>query len=148
MSSARCGCRRRTLTSTTQALNLGTLRTNGVDLQSSYTLNAGEHRLGFNLVGTYLASTATLRCRAARRMTAWAFTATPAVFRRRSGVIRFRTNWRTPWHGLDIAATWRYFGDAKTERLSANPQLAGAVNANGIARMVFRPTATWTSRRA
>ena len=38
----------------------------------------------------------------------------------------FRTNWRTPWNGLDVAATWRYFGDAKTERLSANDQLSGA----------------------
>ncbi len=45
----------------------------------------------------------------------------------------FRTNWRTPWQGLDIAATWRYYGDAQSERLSTNPQLSGAVNANGIA---------------
>ena len=36
------------------SLNLGTLQTKGIDLQASYTLNLGEHRLGFNLVGTLL----------------------------------------------------------------------------------------------
>jgi outer membrane receptor protein involved in Fe transport len=70
------------------SLNLGTLRTNGIDLQSSYTLNAGEHRFGFNLVGTYRRNTATPRCLASRRTTAWATTVALAVFRRRAGVIR------------------------------------------------------------
>jgi iron complex outermembrane receptor protein len=47
-----------------------------------------------------------------------------------------RANWRTPWNGLDVAATWRYYGESRTERLSQNDQLAGAVNANGIANSV------------
>jgi iron complex outermembrane receptor protein len=47
-----------------------------------------------------------------------------------------RTNWRTPWNGLDIAATWRYYGESKTERLSGNDQLSGAVNVNGISNSV------------
>jgi outer membrane receptor protein involved in Fe transport len=48
----------------------------------------------------------------------------------------FRANWRTPWNGLDVAATWRHFGKAKTERLSTNDQLAGTTNANGIGQLV------------
>jgi outer membrane receptor protein involved in Fe transport len=35
-----------------------------------------------------------------------------------------------------VAATWRYFGDAKTERLSGNDQLAGTVNANGLGQKI------------
>ena len=118
------------------SLNLGTLRTTGVDLQASYTLNLGEHRLGFNLVGTHLMeySNAPLpgfpsyECKGFYGGTC----GIPAPEWRHS----FRTNWRTPWNGLDVAATWRYYGDAKSERLSSNPQLSGPVNVNGIANGV------------
>ena len=115
-----------------QAFNLGTLRTNGVDLQTSYTLNAGEHRFGFNLVGTYLMEYSNAPLPNAPSYDCVGFygntCGVPAPKWRHS----FRTNWRTPWAGLDIAATWRYYGDVETERLSTNPQLAGATNANGV----------------
>jgi outer membrane receptor protein involved in Fe transport len=118
------------------SLNLGTLRTNGVDLQSSYTLNAGEHRFGFNLVGTYLMeySNAPLPGFPSYDCTGFygGTCGVPAPKWRHS----FRTNWRTPWAGLDIAATWRYYGEADSERMSNNPQLSGQVNANGIANGV------------
>jgi len=118
------------------ALNLGTLRTTGIDLQTSYTLNVGEHRFGFNLVGTMLDeySNAPLPGFPSYDCTGFygGTCGVPAPKWRHT----FRTNWRTPWQGLDIAATWRYFGDAKSERLSSNPQLSGAVNANGIATEV------------
>jgi len=118
------------------SLNLGTLQTKGFDLQTSYTLNLGEHRLGFNLVGTLLdeLSNAPLPgfpsydCVGLYGNTC----GVPAPEWRHS----LRTNWRTPWSGLDVAATWRYFGDAKTERLSDNDQLSGPVNANGISNDV------------
>jgi len=121
---------------TDTALNLGTLQTKGIDLQSSYTLNLGEHRLGFNLVGTLLntLSNAPLPgfpsydCTGLYGNTC----GVPSPKWRHS----FRTNWRTPWNGLDIAATWRYYGTAKSERLSSNGQLAGPVNANGISNDV------------
>jgi iron complex outermembrane receptor protein len=121
---------------TDTSLNLGVLQTKGIDLQSSYTLNLGEHRLGFNLVGTLLdtLSNAPLPgfpsydCVGLYGNTC----GVPAPKWRHS----FRTNWRTPWNGLDLAATWRYFGDAKTERLSDNDQLSGPVNVNGIANDV------------
>ena len=118
------------------SLNLGKLRSTGVDLQTSYTLNAGEHRFGFNLVGTYLSEYSTGPLPGFPVYDCVGFyggtCGGPAPEWRHT----FRTNWRTPWKGLDIAATWRYFGDAKTERLSSDPQLSGPVNANGIATEV------------
>jgi len=118
------------------SLNLGGLRTSGTDFQASYTLNLGENRIGFNLVGTLLNELATqplpdgpsYDCRGFYGITC----GVPAPRWRHS----FRTNWRTPWAGLDIAATWRFYGDASSERLSGNPQLNRPVNANGISNDV------------
>ena len=114
------------------SLNLGTLKTTGVDLQASYTLNFGEHRIGFNLVGTKLFELSNAPLPGADSYDCTGFYGNscgiPAPKWRHS----FRTNWRTPWNGLDVAATWRHYGESKTERLSGNPQLSAAVNANGI----------------
>ena len=116
--------------------NLGNLQTSGVDLQASYTLNLGEHRLGFNLVGTKLIELNNAPLQNFPSYDCAGFyggtCGVPAPEWRHS----LRTNWRTPWKGLDVAATWRYYGDAKSERLSPNDQLSGPVNANGIANSV------------
>jgi len=121
---------------TDTSLNLGTLQTKGIDLQGSYTLNLGEHRLGFNLVGTLLDTLSNAPLPGGDSYDCVGFygntCGVPAPEWRHS----LRTNWRTPWNGLDVAATWRYFGAVKTERLSDNPQLNGAVNVNGIGREI------------
>jgi outer membrane receptor protein involved in Fe transport len=121
---------------TDTSLNLGTLQTSGVDLQASYTLNLGEHRLGFNLVGTYLNELSNAPLPGGDSYDCTGFyggtCGVPSPKWRHS----FRTNWRTPWAGLDIAATWRYYGDVKSERLSGNDQLSGPVNANGISNSI------------
>jgi outer membrane receptor protein involved in Fe transport len=121
---------------TDTSLNLGTLRSTGIDLQASYTANFGEHRLGFNLVGTKLMefSNAPLPGFPSYDCTGFygGTCGVPAPAWRHS----FRTNWRTPWNGLDVAATWRFYGKAKSERLSGNDQLSGNVNANGISNSV------------
>jgi iron complex outermembrane recepter protein len=47
---------------------------------------------------------------------------------------RFVTTWQTPWSGLDVSLTWRYYSAVQLESLSGNPNLtAGAGNtiANG-----------------
>jgi outer membrane receptor protein involved in Fe transport len=99
-------------------------------------LNLGEHRLGFNLVGTKLFELATAPVAGFGTYDCTGFygntCGNPSPAWRHS----FRANWRTPWNGLDVAATWRYFGDAKTERLSGNDQLAGTVNANGLGQKI------------
>jgi outer membrane receptor protein involved in Fe transport len=118
------------------SLNLGTLRTRGVDLQTSYTFNIAEHRLGLNLVGTKLLEYSNAPLPGFPSYDCAGFyggtCGIPAPEWRHS----LRANWRTPWNGLDVAATWRYFGKARTERLSTNEQLSGPVNANGIANGV------------
>jgi iron complex outermembrane receptor protein len=121
---------------TDTSLNLGTLQTKGIDLQASYTLNFGEHRLGFNLVGTLLDTLSNAPLPGFPSYDCKGFyggiCTVPAPEWRHS----LRTNWRTPWNGLDVAATWRYYGEAKSERLSPNDQLAGPVNANGLSNSV------------
>ncbi len=114
------------------SLNLGTLQTTGVDLQASYTLNFGEHRLGFNLVGTRLFELATAPLPGGDSYDCTGFYGNTCTVPSPKWRHSFRANWRTPWNGLDVAATWRHFGDSKTERLSGNPQLSGPVNSNGI----------------
>jgi outer membrane receptor protein involved in Fe transport len=116
--------------------NIGQLATSGVDLQTSYTLNLGEHRIGFNLVGTWLnelSSSPVTGFPSYDCVGYYGGTCTvPSPEWRHS----LRTNWRTPWAGLDIAATWRYFGEAKTERRNPSDQLSGPFNENGIATEV------------
>jgi len=116
--------------------NIGELKTSGVDLQASYTLNLGEHRLGFNLIGTWLNELSSAPITGFPSYDCVGYyggTCTvPAPEWRHS----LRTNWRTPWMGLDVAATWRYYGDAKTERLNPSEQLSGPFNENGIANGV------------
>lgn len=114
------------------ALNLGTLKTTGVDLQASYTLNLGEHRLGFNLVGTKLFELSNAPLPGFPSYDCTGFYGNTCGVPSPSWRHSLRTNWRTPWNGLDVAATWRFYGKSKTERLSANDQLSGPVNANGI----------------
>jgi outer membrane receptor protein involved in Fe transport len=38
-----------------------------------------------------------------------------------------RTSWQTPWRGLDVALTWRYFDPVEAEGTNPSPQLAGEV---------------------
>ena len=106
------------------SLNLGTLRTNGIDLQTSYTINVGEHRFGLNLVGTFLTEYSNAPLPGSRHTTAWASTVDTCGVPAPEWRHTFRTNWRTPWAGLDLAAAWRYYGEANSERLSTNPQLS------------------------
>ena len=118
---------------TDTSLNLGTLQTKGFDLQASYSMSFGEHRLGFNMVGTLLDTLSNAPLPGGDSYDCVGYyggtCGVPASKWRHS----FRTNWRTPWNGLDVAATWRHYGKAQTERLSSNPQLSGNVNNNGLA---------------
>jgi outer membrane receptor protein involved in Fe transport len=118
------------------AQNVGQLKTTGVDLQASYTLNFGEHRLGFNLVGTKLFELSTVLVNGLPSFDCTGFYGNTCGVPSPSWRHSLRTNWRTPWNGLDVAATWRFYGKSKSERLSGNDQLSGAVNANGIANGV------------
>jgi outer membrane receptor protein involved in Fe transport len=111
------------------SLNLGALTTSGIDVQANYSVDIGEHRLSFNLIGTMLEdlSTAPLPdndfydCKGFYGGTC----GTPAPDWRHS----LRADWRTPWAGLDLSLTWRYFGSSDLETTSGDSQLAGPVQA-------------------
>jgi iron complex outermembrane recepter protein len=47
---------------------------------------------------------------------------------------RFTATWQTPWQAAEVTLDWRYYGGAKLESLSSNPNLAAAAGdtiANG-----------------
>jgi hypothetical protein len=109
--------------------NLGTLRTKGVDIQATYGLTLGDHKLGFNLVGTYL-----------DELTQSLLPGLPAfdckgLYGNQCGVPSpewrhsLRATWTTPWRGLDLGLTWRYLGSVDSERTSSDPQLTGLFGA-------------------
>jgi iron complex outermembrane receptor protein len=112
-----------------KARNLGGLKTTGIDVQANYTVDIGEHRLGFSLVGTILDELATAPlpdndfydCQGLYGGTCGG----PAPEWRHS----FRADWRTPWAGLDLSTTWRYIGETDLEKTSTDDQLAGTVPA-------------------
>jgi iron complex outermembrane recepter protein len=121
--------------------NLGTLKTTGIDLQASYTLNLGEQRLGFNLVGTKLFELSNAPLPGFPSYDCTGFYGNTCGVPSPTWRHALRTNWRTPWKGLDVAATWRYYGKAKSERLSGNTQIGGEPgvvdsNVNGIGNSV------------
>jgi len=111
------------------AENIGFLATKGVDIQTNYNFNIGDHRIGLSLIGTWLdkfekelvEGLGSFECQGLYGGTC----GVPNPEWRHS----LRATWRTPWRGLDVSATWRYFGSVDVETSSSNPQLAGEVPA-------------------
>ena len=109
------------------SLNLGGITTAGVDLQATYQLQFGGHRLGFSLVGTYLtdSSTAPLPDGDFYDCTGLfgGICGVPAPEWRHS----LRADWATPWAGLDVSAAWRFFDGVDLDATSSDTQLADTV---------------------
>jgi iron complex outermembrane receptor protein len=124
-------------------VNVGALRERGIDIDMSYSYDVGTFgKLHANLNGTYIdeylvtanefVPGTTYNCAGLYGSTcSGTANAETPVFHWRH---RFTTTWETPWSGLDITATWRYYSAVKLEQLSANPNLAapsGGTIANG-----------------
>jgi iron complex outermembrane receptor protein len=125
--------------------NVGKLETRGVDIDLSYGFDVGPAgKIRTNLIGTYvdeyivtpIASDPSTKYNCAGlygdTCSGGASTANP-IFRWRHTL---RTTWSTPWQGLDITASWRYFSAMKLDSLSPQPNLSaflqtGATVANG-----------------
>jgi len=110
------------------SLNLGGLTTSGVDIQANYSVDIGEHRFGVNLVGTKLMDLSTAPLPDGDFYDCKGLMGGVCVVNpewRHS----LRFDWRTPWAGLDLSATWRYFGSTDLDKSSTDTQLAGAVPA-------------------
>ena len=114
------------------SLNLGGLTTEGIDIQASYKLNFGAHRLGFSLVGTQLldASTAPLPDGDFYDCTGLygSICGVPSPEWRHS----LRADWSTPWAGLDISLAWRYFDGVDLDRSSTDSQLIRDIDPDGV----------------
>jgi iron complex outermembrane recepter protein len=115
--------------------NVGELETRGVDIDMSYGFDIGPAgRIRMNLIGTYVdeyqvtpiantPSTA-FNCAGLYGDTCSSGGATlDPVFHWRHTL---RTTWSTPWQGLDVTASWRYFSHMTLDSLSANPNLSAA----------------------
>ena len=115
--------------------NVGKLETRGVDLDLSYGFDIGAAgRIRTSLIGTYvdeyfitpIASDSSTKFNCAGLYgdicSSGAATANP-IFRWRHTL---RTTWSTPWQGLDITASWRYFSAMKLDALSPQSNLSGA----------------------
>jgi iron complex outermembrane receptor protein len=125
--------------------NVGKLETRGVDIDLSYGFDIGPAgKIRTNLVGTYvdeyvvtpIASDPSTKYNCAGlygdTCSGGAATANP-IFRWRHTL---RTTWSTPWQGLDLTASWRYFSGMKLDSLSPQANLSaflatGATVANG-----------------
>jgi iron complex outermembrane recepter protein len=116
-------------------LNIGQFETRGIDLDLSYGFDIGPAgRIRTNLVGTYvdeytvtpLASNPSTRFNCAGlygiTCSSGAATGNP-IFRWRHTL---RATWSTPWQGLDVTASWRYFSAMKLDALSPQANLSGA----------------------
>ena len=123
-------------------LNIGQFETRGIDLDLSYGFDVGAAgKIRTNLVGTYVdeyivtpqASNPSTGFNCAGLFgdvcSSGAATGNP-IFRWRHTL---RTTWSTPWQGLDVTASWRYFSAMKLDALSpqANLSKAPATVANG-----------------
>jgi outer membrane receptor protein involved in Fe transport len=124
-------------------LNVGSLREKGLDIDMSYSYDFGAFgKIHSQLNGTYIdeylvtannfVSGTTYNCAGLYGSTcSGTANAETPVFHWRH---RFTSTWETPWMGLDVTATWRYYSAVKLEQLSANPNLAapsGGTIANG-----------------
>lgn len=122
--------------------NVGQLETRGIDLDLSYGFDIGPAgKIRTNLIGTYinkyivtpLASSpgSSFDCAGLYGDICSSAAASPdPVFRWRHTM---RTTWSTPWQGLDLTASWRYFSSMGLDALSSQPNLtqAPATVANG-----------------
>jgi outer membrane receptor protein involved in Fe transport len=118
------------------------LETRGVDIDLSYGFDIGPAgKIRANLVGTYvdeyivtpIAADPSTKYNCAGlygdTCSSGASTSNP-IFRWRHTL---RTTWSTPWSGLDLTASWRYFSAMKLDSLSPQANLSGspATVANG-----------------
>jgi iron complex outermembrane recepter protein len=115
-------------------VNVGSLEEKGVDIDVAYRFDMGAlGKLTSQLTGTYinaydvtpiaLSPGTGFNCAGFYGPTCSSEPAgagTP-VFKWRH---RFTTTWSTPWSGLDVTATWRFYDSVKYQGLSSNTNLA------------------------
>jgi outer membrane receptor protein involved in Fe transport len=107
-------------------LNVGSVKTRGIDVGVNYSTRVGANSLSFSLQGTYLdrfvkdtgvPGVAAYDCAGLYGLVC----GTPAPEWRHKARLTYSME-----NGLGLSLAWRYFGDVKLDRTSANPTLSGA----------------------
>lgn len=108
-------------------LNLGRLATSGIDLQANYQVDIGRHRLGMNVAGTLLRELTTTPLPGGDSFDCVGFFGITCSTPKAEWRHVLRVDWMTPWAGLDVSASWRYFGSTDLDSSSSDSQLAAPV---------------------
>jgi iron complex outermembrane recepter protein len=112
--------------------NIGGLKTSGIDIDMSYQFDVGNAgRLGLDFVATRLEkfdvtpqTGVTYDCAGLYG----GICGVPAPQWRH----KLDTTWRTPWAGLDLTLTWRYYGEAKRDAEDSNEFLGFLGQVTGV----------------
>ncbi|MFZ5707158.1 MAG: TonB-dependent receptor domain-containing protein [Pseudomonadota bacterium] len=105
-------------------LNIGGLKTRGVDVSAGYTTRIGANSLSFSIIGTWLDKIETDNGVSAPYDCAGLYGLVCGIpnpeWRHKARVTFDMEN------GLGLSLAWRYFGKVKIDRSSSNPTLTGA----------------------
>ena len=143
------------------SVNIGYLKTSGLDFELNYRTpfsrlgwaNGGSLALSFN--GTYLMNLTTdpgLPPAAGGSATSYNCAGLYGVNTCGSPNPkwrhRLRVTWTTPWSGLQVSGSWRYYGEVQAQGLSSNPYLSGStptttVDAHIPSQSYFDLSAQW-----
>lgn len=112
-------------------LNIGSLTTNGVDIDVRYTTDIGAFgTLGLSLVGTYLMELVTEPIAGAGSIGDYdcaglygSDCGTPNPEWRHTA----RVTWGTPWN-VDLSLGWRYYDEVMIDNADSNPLITGGYN--------------------
>lgn len=104
--------------------NIGSIKTSGFDFEAAYTVDAGNAgRVGLSFVGTLLDSLEFSPQRGVSYDCAGLYGSicgVPAPKWRH----KLDANWRTPWAGIDVTLSWRYFDAVKRDAEDSNEFLS------------------------
>jgi iron complex outermembrane recepter protein len=107
-------------------LNLGKLKTSGLDLSADYTQKISSFgALKFNLTGTYTLENKTEPIKGLGEYDCKGLHGSVCGVPTPEWRHKLRTTWETPWN-FDVAATWRHIGKVSAEGTSSNPQLSNS----------------------
>ncbi len=112
--------------------NIGGIKTGGIDFDMSYQFDVGgAGRLGFDFVATKLEKFEITPQKGVTYDCAGLYggiCGVPAPEWRH----KFDTTWRTPWAGLDVTLTWRYYDEVKRDAEDSNEFLGFLGQVTGV----------------
>jgi len=109
----------------TNEVNIGTVSTKGLDLNSHYRLDIGPGgKLGFSLSGSRPLNFLTQPLPSGGSYDCVGYFGTTCGAPTPKWRHVLNTDWAAPWAGLDVTFRWRYLGPVESDRVSQDPQLS------------------------